>query len=85
MLNPWDGCEQEGRLLRDGGEHVVIGIDVLTPPDDDPDDDRFAIGFRTATGRILRVRMPGDQLVPLGELLLRLADARRCLNQDGRQ
>jgi hypothetical protein len=49
MVNPWDGCRHEIRLLRDGGEHVVIGIEVLTPPDDDLDDNRFAIGFQTAT------------------------------------
>jgi hypothetical protein len=85
MLNPWDGCGQQVRLLRDGGEHVVTGIDVFMPPDDDPDDDRFAIGFQTATGRTLRVRLPGEQLVALGETLLRLAEARRCLRQDGRQ
>jgi hypothetical protein len=84
MLNPWDGREQKVRLLRDGGEHVVIGVEVLTPPDD-LDDDRFAIGFHTATGGTLRVRLPGEQLVALGETLLRLADARRCLRQDGRQ
>jgi hypothetical protein len=84
MVNPWDGCGHEIRLRRDGGEHVVVGIEVFTP-DDDPDDDRFAIGFHTATGGTLRVRLPGEQLVALGETLLRLADARRCLRQDGRQ
>jgi hypothetical protein len=78
MPTPWDGCEHEIRLLRDE-EHLIIGIDVFTSPDDDPDDDRFAIGFRTATGRTLRVRLPGDQLVALGETLLRLAHARRGL------
>jgi hypothetical protein len=85
MLNPWDGGERQVRLLRDEGEHLIIGIDVFTPRDNDPDDDRFSIGFQTATGRTLRVRLPGEQLVALGETLLRLADARRCLRQDGPQ
>jgi hypothetical protein len=28
MLSPWDGHD-EIRLVRDGGEHVVTGIEVL--------------------------------------------------------
>jgi hypothetical protein len=47
------------------------------PPDDDPDDGRFSIGFQTATGRTLRVRMLGDQLAALGKVLLDLAEERR--------
>ena len=86
MLNPWDGCQHEQvKLVRsrdqlpptsDGGEHPIIGIHVYAPADD-PDDDRFSIGFQTATGRTLRVRMPGDQLAALGKVLLDLAKERR--------
>jgi hypothetical protein len=83
MLNPWDSHEvtvlRSGDHLpptSDGGEHPIIGIHVYAP-DDDPDDDRFAIGFQTATGRTLRVRMPGEQLVALGKVLLDLAEERR--------
>jgi hypothetical protein len=84
MVNPWDGCGHEIRLLRDGGEHVVIGIEVFTPPADDSDDDRFSIGFQTATGGTLRVRLPGEQLAALGKVLLNLVEERRW-QQDGRQ
>jgi hypothetical protein len=50
---------------------------LCTPLGDDPDDDRFSIGFQTATGRTLRVRIPGDQLAALGRVLLDLAEERR--------
>jgi hypothetical protein len=63
--------------VSDGGEHTIVGIHVYLPPADDPDDDRFAIGFQTATGRCLRVRMPRDQLEALGRVLLDLAQERR--------
>jgi hypothetical protein len=45
--SPWDGCQNEVRLLRspnelpptsDGGEHPVVGIHVYMP------DDHFSIG-----------------------------------------
>jgi hypothetical protein len=62
----------------DGGEHPVIGIHVYMPPNDDPADDRFSIGFQTATGRTLRVRLPRDQLEALGRVLLDLAAERRA-------
>jgi hypothetical protein len=68
--SPWD--QQEIRLLRDDGEREIVGIDVRMS--DDPSDDRFAIGFQTSDGRTLQVRMPADQLVRLGTLLLRLAE-----------
>jgi hypothetical protein len=77
MLSPWDDQEQAIRLVRDGGEHVVTGIEVYTS--DDPDDDRFAIGFQTAD-RTLRVRLPGDQLAMLGQTLLDLAERRRRIS-----
>jgi hypothetical protein len=76
MLNPWDGNGQRIELVQDT-THEIVGIQVYTP--DDPDDDRFSIGFRTADGRTLKVRLPGDQLTELGNVLLRLAEARRCL------
>jgi hypothetical protein len=69
---------EQVRLLRspddlpvpsDGGEHPIVGIHVYMPPNDDPDDDRFSNGFVTATGRTLRVRLPGDQLAALGKVL----------------
>jgi hypothetical protein len=78
--SPWD--QQEVRLLRDEGDHAVVGVAVHAPPEDDPDD-RFALAFETSDHRTLRLRLPGDQLVALGETLLRLAQARRCLRQDG--
>jgi hypothetical protein len=84
--DPWDGCErQQVRLVRlrdhlppttDGGEHPIVNVHVYMPPDGDPDDDRFAIGFQTATGRTLRVRLPADQLAALGKVLLGLAQER---------
>jgi hypothetical protein len=56
---------------------IRFGIHVYLPPADDPDDDRFGVGFVTSTGRCLRVRLPGDQLEALGELLLGLVRERR--------
>jgi hypothetical protein len=82
MLNPWDGQHEEIRLLRDGGEHQIVGIDVFTS-DGDVDDDRVGISFRTSSGKTLRVRLPPDQVAQLGTLLLDLAERRRCLRQDG--
>jgi hypothetical protein len=58
--------------LSDGGEHPVVGIHVYMP------DDHFSVGFVTVTGRCLRVRMPSDQLVALGKVLLELAAERRA-------
>lgn len=60
----------------DGAEHCVVGIHVCLPPADDPDDPRFAIGFETASGRVLRVRLPVDELQALGRMLLELEDER---------
>jgi hypothetical protein len=79
MLSPWDDCEQQVQLLKDGGDHVVTGIDVFMPPDGD--DDRISVGFRTATG-MLRVRLPRDQVIGLAQALLRLTE-RRISEGDG--
>jgi hypothetical protein len=64
----------------DNAEHEIVGIHVYQPPVTDVDDDRFAIGFVTASGRCLRVRLPGEHLAALGKLLLELA-AERCFAQ----
>jgi hypothetical protein len=74
--SPWD--QGEVRLLHDDGDHVVIGIAVLAP-EGSTDDDRFALQFETSAGRILRLRLPDDQLIRLGTLLLQLAEARRSV------
>jgi hypothetical protein len=59
-------------LPNDGGEeHPVTGVTVYLATD------RFAIGFRTESGRTLRVRMSSDQLAALGRVLLDLAEERR--------
>jgi hypothetical protein len=58
--------------LSDGGEHPVVGIHVYMP------DDHFSVGFVTATGRTLRVRLHSDQLAALGRVLLDLAEERRA-------
>jgi hypothetical protein len=81
LETPWDGCQREQvKLLRspdelpvpsDGGEHPIVGIHVYMP------DDHFSIGFVTATGRTLRVRLHSDQLAALGKVLLDLAEERR--------
>jgi hypothetical protein len=78
MPNPWDQTEQV-RLLHDDGDHVVTAISVLAPEGSTDDDSRFALQFETSAGRILRLRLPDDQLVRLGTLLLQLAEARRSL------
>jgi hypothetical protein len=70
--SPWD--QGEVRLLKDSGDHLVTGIAVLSPRDDDP---RFALQFETSAGRVLRLRLPDDRLVQLGTLLLQLAQAQR--------
>jgi len=62
--------------VSDGGEHEIVGIHVFMPPASDSDDDRFAIGFQTATGRTLRLRLPGDQLAALAKVLFDLARER---------
>ena len=64
------------RDTTDGAEHTIVNIHVYLPPADNPDDDRFAIGFVTETGRCLRVRLPGEHLAALGKLLLELANER---------
>jgi hypothetical protein len=61
----------------DGVEHTIVGVHVYMPPADDPDDDRFSIGFVTPTGRCLRVRLPGERLAELGKILLDLAKERQ--------
>jgi hypothetical protein len=76
MGSPWD--QSEVRLLRDDGDHVVTAISVLGP-EGSTDDDRFALQFETSGGRILRLRLPDDQLVRLGTLLLQLAQAQRSV------
>jgi hypothetical protein len=79
MSSPWDQGEMI-RTSRDEGDHVVTGITVSAPAHDDPDgDDRFALAFATSDGRTLRLRLPADQLVALGECCLRLAEARRSV------
>jgi hypothetical protein len=74
-MTPWDGCEV--KLVRsddqlpattDGGEHLITGIHVCDVCDD-PCDPRFVIGFQTATGRTLRVRLPAEQLTELARVL----------------
>jgi hypothetical protein len=64
LMNPWDDQEQANqiRLVRDEGEHIVVGISVTTPRDADSDDCRFGLEFTTAGGRCLRVRLPVEQL-----------------------
>jgi hypothetical protein len=74
--SPWD--QSELKVLHDDGDHVVIGITV-SAPDDVGDDDRFALQFETSGGRVLRLRLPAEQLTALGECCLRLAEARRCV------
>jgi hypothetical protein len=76
-MDVWDQHEQV-RLLKDDGDHVVVGIAVLAP-EGPTDDDRFQIQFESSAGRILRLRLPDDQLVRLGTLLLQLAEARRSV------
>jgi hypothetical protein len=75
MLNPWDDGAQQVRHLHDEGDHVVIGITVSAP--EAGDDDRFSLCFEIAGSRTLRLRLPSEQLVALGECCLRLAEARR--------
>jgi hypothetical protein len=72
--SPWD--QGELKVLRDE-EHCVVGVTVTAPADGDP---RFAIGFQTSSGRTLRVRLPNEQLIELAETLLRVAEARRCVD-----
>jgi hypothetical protein len=83
----WDNDPVIVRLLRspeqlpptsDNAEHPVVGIHVYMPPADNPEDDRFSIGFQTVTGRTLRVWLPRDQLEALGRVLLDLAAERRA-------
>ena len=57
-----------------GGEHEIVGVYVQLPPRNDPDDDdRFAIDFRTTTGRTLRVRLPVAELERLAQCLIAAA------------
>jgi hypothetical protein len=79
MLSPWDDQEQANQIqvIRDEGEHIVVGISVTTPRDADSDDCRFGLEFRTAGGRTLRLRLPVEQLAALGHVLLDLAELRR--------
>jgi hypothetical protein len=74
--SPWD--QSELKVLRDE-EHCVVGVTVTAPADGDP---RFAIGFRTSTGRTLRVRLPNEQLIELAETLLRIAGRRADQNPE---
>ena len=60
----------------DGGEHLITGIHVCDICDD-PADSRFVIGFVTATGRTLRVRLPAEQLDELAHVLFSMAKERR--------
>ena len=60
------------------GEHTIVGIQIDLPPAADPDDDRFSIDFQTEEGRVLRVRLPADQLAALGQCLLDAAAERRA-------
>ena len=82
-MTPWDHCEV--KLIRssdqlpptsDGGEHLITGIHVCDICDD-PADSRFVIGFVTATGRTLRVRLPAEQLDELAQVLFSMAKERR--------
>jgi hypothetical protein len=56
----------------EGEEEVpVTGVTVYLATD------RFAIGFQTASGKTLRVRLSADVLGDLGRVLLDLAEKRR--------
>jgi hypothetical protein len=59
-------------MLR-GEEHDIVGVHVCPPVGDDP---RFAIEFRTDGNRTLRVRLPGDRLQALADVLHELARER---------
>jgi hypothetical protein len=72
-ISPWDGGNHEVQVLR-AEEHCIVGVYVSPPASGD--DDRFAIEFRTDGGRTLRVRLPGDHLEALGQVLLDLAKER---------
>jgi hypothetical protein len=62
----------DGRLPAHAGEeHGVVGVTVYEARS------HFALGFRTASGQTLRIRMPADQLAALGKVLLDLAEERR--------
>jgi hypothetical protein len=53
------------------GVHEIVRIDVS-----DDSGDRFALTFATADGRNLRVRLPGEQLQALADVLYALAQER---------
>ena len=62
----------DGQLpAHDGEEHGIVGVIVYETRS------HFAVGFRTASGQTLRIRMPADQLEALGRVLLDLAEERR--------
>jgi hypothetical protein len=71
-MNPWDAAARDVTVLR-GEEHNIIGVHVSPPAGDD---DRFSIEFRTTGDRVLRVRLPGDQLQSLARVLTELAEER---------
>jgi hypothetical protein len=72
MSSPWDAASDTVQVLR-AEEVSIIGLNVSPPIGDDP---RFAIEFRTTGDRVLRVRLPGDQLQSLARVLTELAEER---------
>jgi hypothetical protein len=66
--SPWD--QAEVRLVRTGAEHAITGITVQPEADTDG---RFCLVLETEDGRALNLRLPGDRLVELAQVLLRLA------------
>ena len=76
-MNPWDAAARDVTVLR-SEEHSIIGVHVI-PPDASGDDDRFSIEFRTTGDRVLRVRLPGDQLQSLARVLTELTGERELV------